>query len=69
MKLVIDINEQYKDFILNLLSNLQTDIIKKIEIEDNLEKFRKLRQNSNNKKILTMDSAINTNEMLNNDFF
>ena len=69
MKLVIDINEQYKDFILNLLSNLQTDIIKKIEVEDNLEKFRELRQNSNNKKVLTMDTAINTNEMLNNDFF
>ena len=69
MKLVIDINEQYKDFILNLLSNLQTDIIKKIEVEDNLEKFRELRQNSNNNKVLTMDTAINTNEMLNNDFF
>jgi len=57
MKLVIDINEQYKDFVLNLLSNLQTDIIKKIEIEDNLEKFRELRQNSNNNKVLTMDKC------------
>ena len=57
MKLVIDINEQYKDFVLNLLSNLETDIIKKIEVEDNLEKFRELRQNSNNKKVLTMDKC------------
>ena len=73
-RVVIDVEDRYVNLVTDLLSNLKQNIIKNIVIEknkqtsntiSNLERFRQLKAKSNNKTTLTMDMAINTNEMIN----
>ncbi len=72
-RVVIDVEDRYINLVTELLSNLKQNIIKNIVIEkneqtsntiSNLERFRQLKAKSNNKTTLTMDIAINTNEMV-----
>ena len=73
-RLVVDVEDRYINLVTELLSNLKQNIIKDIVIEkkeqtkskiSNLERFRQLKAKSNNKTTLTMDMAINTDEMVN----
>jgi len=73
-RVVIDVEDKYINLVTELLSNLKQNIIKNIVIEkkdqtksqiSNLERFRQLKAKSNNKTTLTMDMAINTDEMVN----
>ena len=64
MKVVIEIDDNYKTFILNLLSNLDKKIIKKVEVKNNLETFHNLLQKSDNKTKLTYSIATDTSEMI-----
>jgi len=72
-RLVIDVEDRYINLVTELLSNLKQNIIKNIAIEkkeqiknniSNLERFRQLKAKSNNKTTLTMDMAIDTDEMV-----
>jgi len=72
-RVVIDVEDRYINLVTELLSNLKQNIIKNIVVEkkeqtknniSNLERFRQLKSKSNNKITLTMDMAINTDEMV-----
>ena len=72
-RVVIDVEDKYINLVTDLLSNLKQNIIKNIVVEkkeqtknniSNLEKFRQLKAKSNNKTTLTMNMAINTDEMV-----
>ncbi len=72
-RVIIEVEDKYIDIVKSLLFNLKENIIKNIVIEkeentknniSKLEQFRKLKAKSNNKKVLTMSMATNTNEMI-----
>ena len=71
-RLVVDVEDRYINFVVDLLSNLEKNVVKNVTIErqqnkniSKLDIFRRLRDKSNNKIKLTMAIAINTNEMVN----
>ena len=81
-RLVVDVEDKYTTLVINLLSNLKQNIVKNItiqnvvsqEVEHNntiskLDTFRRLRDKSNNKTKLTIATATNTNEMVNDGIF
>jgi predicted methyltransferase len=79
-RLVIDIDEQYINLIVDLLSNLKENIIKNITIETQqvkpidkniiqLNRFHKLIAKSNNQIPLTMKIATDTSGMVDDGLF
>ena len=79
-RLVVDIDEQYMSLVINLLSNLKDNIVKNISIEtnyanpinkniDQLNKFHRLIEKSNNKIPLTMKIATDTDGMVDDGLF
>ena len=76
-RLVVDIEDRYINLVVDLLSNLKQNIVENITIKpreesikiSKLDKFRQLRDNSNNKTKLTMAIAINTDEMVNDGIY
>jgi len=72
-RVTIDIDDKYSDLVVDFLSNLKSSVVKKITIEplnsrskkDNVKRFEELHSKSNNKKVLTKEIAIDTNEMIN----
>ena len=71
----LKIEDDYIDSVLNILKSLKKDMIKEINIKhsiednrnDNLKEFYSLIRKGNNKIILTTNSAINTDEMIDFD--
>ena len=79
-RLVVDIDAQYINFVIDLLSNLKKNIIKDISIEqvstkptqkniDQLNRFYKLIAKSNNQIPLTMKIATDTSGMVDDGLF
>jgi hypothetical protein len=79
-RLVVDIDERYINLVIDLLSNLKDNIVKNIIIENSsikpmkkniaqLNRFHNLTNKSNNQIPLTMKTAINTDEMVNDGLF
>ena len=79
-RLVVDIDAQYMNFVIDLLSNLKKNIIKDISIEqvstkptqkniDQLDRFHKLIAKSNNQIPLTMKIATDTSGMVDDGLF
>ena len=75
-RLVVDVEDRYINLVVDLLSTLKQNVIKNVPIQkeqnndiSKLDTFRRLRDKSNNKTILTMDIATNTNEMVNDGIF
>lgn len=76
MQIVIDVEDRYSGFVVDLLSNLKQNVIKNITLQktptknqSKLDRFRELRAKSNNKTPLTMEMATNTDEMVNDGIF
>jgi len=74
-RLVVDVDEQYMNLVVDLLSNLKENIVKNITIQTShvnpinkkttqLNRFHELISKSNNKIPLTMEIATNTDGMV-----
>ena len=79
-RLVVDVDEQYMNLVVDLLSNLKENIIKNISIEKNyiqpiskkssqLNRFHELIAKSNNQTPLTMKIATDTSGMVDDGLF
>jgi hypothetical protein len=75
-RLVVDIEDRYTNLVVDLLSNLKENVVKNITIENTsnkessrLELYRSLITKSNNKTRLTMETALNTDDMVNDGIF
>ena len=79
-RLVVDIDAQYMNFVIDLLSNLKKNIVKDISIEQvstkpthknisQLDRFHKLIAKSNNQIPLTMKIATDTSGMVDDGLF
>ena len=79
-RLVVDIDAQYMNFVIDLLSNLKKNIIKDISIQQvstkpthkniaQLDRFHKLITKSNNQIPLTMKIATDTSGMVDDGLF
>ncbi len=74
-KLVIEVDDRYIKLVTDLLSNMRQNVIKSITIEKQqeesrdyrLKKFRKLKESSKNRRVLTQKLAIDTKEMINDN--
>ena len=79
-RLVVDIDAQYINFVIDLLSNLKKNIVKGISIQKvstkpthknivQLDRFHKLIAKSNNQIPLTMKIATDTSGMVDDGLF
>ena len=79
-RLIIDVDDKYMGFIVDMLSNLKQNIVKNISIEEHSvpsstknhsqrDRFHDLVAKSNNKVTLTMDIATDTTGMTNDGIF
>lgn len=79
-RLVVDVDEQYMNLVIDLLSNLKENIVKNITIQSNhaksinkniaqLNRFHRLIEKSNNRIPLTMKIATDTDGMVDDGLF
>ena len=79
-RLVIDVDDKYMSFVVDLLSNFKDNVIKNISVQNSqaipveknrlqLGRFYRLISKSNNRTKLTMNIATDTSGMVNDGIF
>lgn len=79
-RVVVDVDDKYINLVVDLLSNMKQNVIKKVMVESSksvpanknnrkVDTFHRLINKSNNKTKLTMAIAIDTDEMVNDGIF
>jgi len=79
-RVIVDVDDKYINLVIDLLSNMKENVIKKVMVEnysgapanknnEKLDIFHELINKSNNKNKLSMATAIDTDEMVNDGIF